>query len=80
MMAASAPEPHEWAKPVQGELWEVFESLDEARLAIAVQLREQDHPDEELELFQTRFDSVRDKLQELLLDALSPETADSGET
>ena len=65
--------PREWAKPIEGELWEVLESLDEAQLAIAACLREHDPPDE-MKRFSEQFLNRRDELQKLLLDALSPET------
>ena len=66
--------PRDWVKPVAGELWEVLESLDEAKLAIT-RLREHATPDEDLKRFSEQFDITRDGLQKLLLDALSPETA-----
>jgi hypothetical protein len=73
--------PCEWAKPIEGELWEVIQSMDEAKLAIVTQLREQDSPDEELKRFSGQFDSARGGLQKILLDAVSPETEDgTGET
>jgi hypothetical protein len=66
----------EWAEPVEGELWEVLESLDEARLAIITRLREDALPDQELKRFSEQFDIARDGLQKLLLDALFPDTAE----
>jgi len=71
-----APTPREWVKPVEGELWEVFESLDEANLAIAIRLREAAPPDEEARRFTEQFGIIRDWLQKILLDVLSPETKD----
>jgi hypothetical protein len=72
--------PREWAKPVESELWEAIEALDEAKLAIVACLREQNPPDENLTRFSEEFDRTREGLQKVMLDALSPETDDLDET
>jgi hypothetical protein len=72
--------PCEWAKPVESEFWEVFESLDEANLAIAIRLREPDSPDEDIKRFLDQFRIVRGWLQKILLDVLSPQTQDPADS